>query len=121
MVKVDFVSALQDGKVVLSDWKTGVDDDSYETRLQLAAYVLWAMDYYQKPQDEILTELVFLKTGEKKAWVFTEEQLQEVRETIRMDSEAMNLTYELEGYPPSPFPKECLSCRYARICSCIKL
>jgi len=120
MVKVDFVSGMQDGTIVLTDWKTGADSDDYETELQMAAYVLWAMEYYQKSRDEIKSELVFLKTGEKKPYDFSEEKLREVQNIITRDFEAMNASYEYEDFPPNPFPKECLSCRFAKICPDLK-
>ena len=48
----------------------------------MAAYVLWAKDYYQKSADEISTEAVFLKTDATKPYAFYEEQLHEVQEMI---------------------------------------
>lgn len=116
VVKVDFVSALQDGTIVLTDWKTGLDEGSYDTELQLKAYVLWAMQYYSKLPIEIQSELVFLKTGVKKSYSFSEKQLQDVRETIRTDSETMNVSYEFDDFPPRRFFRECLSCRFMKVC-----
>ena len=115
-VKVDFASKIPNGPIVLTDWKTGADNDEYETELQMAAYVLWAMQYYQKSPDEIKSELVFLKTGEKKPYPFFEEQLCEIQETIKTDFEAMNVSYEYEDFPARPLTRECLSCRFAEVC-----
>ena len=98
LVKVDFASRMQNGTIVLTDWKTGADNDEYETELQMAAYVLWAMQYYNKGPDEIKSELVFLKTGETKPYPFFEEQLCEIQETIKTDFEAMNVSYEYAGF-----------------------
>jgi hypothetical protein len=62
---------MQNNTIVLTNWKTGADNDEYETELQMAGYVLWAMQYYHKSPDEIKTsELVFLKTREKKSYPF---------------------------------------------------
>jgi CRISPR/Cas system-associated exonuclease Cas4 (RecB family) len=116
-VKVDFVGRMKNGTIILTDWKTGSDNDEYETELQMAAYVIWAVQYYQKSPDNIKSELVFLKTGEKKPYFFIDERLHEATETIKTDFEAMNATYEYDDYPPSPHLRECLSCRFARICS----
>ncbi|KUG15525.1 hypothetical protein ASZ90_014805 [hydrocarbon metagenome] len=82
----------------------------------MATYVLWALQYYDKSLNEIESELIFLKTGEKKQFSFSEEQLQEIREIIKTESKEMNASYEYEDFPPMPFPRECLSCRYARVC-----
>ena len=93
---------MQNGTIVLTDWKTGTDNDEYETELQMAAYVLWAMQYYNKSPDEIKSELVFLKAGETKPYPFFEEQLCEIQETIKTDFEAMNVSYECEDFPARP-------------------
>jgi CRISPR/Cas system-associated exonuclease Cas4 (RecB family) len=115
-VKVDFVGRMPDGTLVLTDWKTGRDDDEYETELQMAAYVLWAMQYFKKSADEIGTELVFLKTGEKKPYAFFEERLREVEEMIKREFVAMNTSYEYGDFPARPSVRECLSCKFARVC-----
>jgi len=115
-VKVDFVNRLQNGTIVLTDWKTGRDNDEYETEFQMATYVIWAMQYYQKRPDEIKSELVFLKSGETKSYPFFEERLHEVQDMITMDFDAMNASYEYEDFPARPVLRVCLSCRFARVC-----
>jgi len=72
--------------------------------------------YYDKSLNEIESELIFLKTKEKKQYYFSEQRLHEVREIIKSEFKEMNASYEYEDFPPMPFPRECLSCRYARIC-----
>jgi CRISPR/Cas system-associated exonuclease Cas4 (RecB family) len=115
-VKVDFVGRMPDGTLVLTDWKTGRDDDEYETELQVVAYVLWAKEYYQKSVDEISTEIVFLKTGATKDYAFFNEQLREVQEMIPREFEAMNASYEYRDFPARPSQRECLSCRFSEVC-----
>jgi CRISPR/Cas system-associated exonuclease Cas4 (RecB family) len=115
-VKVDFVGSMPDGTLVLTDWKTSWDDDEYETELQMAAYVLWAMVYYRKSADEISTELVFLKTGATKPYRFFEEQLHDVQEQIPREFAMMNASYEYGDFPVRPSQRECLSCTFAEVC-----
>jgi RecB family exonuclease len=115
-VKVDFVGGMPDGTLVLTDWKTGRDDDEYETELQMAAYVLWAMQYYRKSSDDIRTELVFLKTGETKPYAFYWEQLVEIQEMIPRESGEMNAGYEYGDFVAKPSQRECLSCKFAEVC-----
>jgi len=115
-VKVDFVGRQPDGTLVLTDWKTGRDDDEYETELQMAAYVLWAKEYYKMSADEIGTELMFLKTGATKPYAFFDEQLCEVQEMILREFAAMNAGYEYGDFPARPSQRECLSCRFAEVC-----
>jgi CRISPR/Cas system-associated exonuclease Cas4 (RecB family) len=115
-VKVDFVGRMPDGTLVLTDWKTGRDDDDYETELQMAAYVLWAKEYYKMSADEISTELVFLKTGATKPYAFFKEQLHDVQEMIPREFAAMNASYEYRDFPARPSQRECLSCKFAEVC-----
>jgi CRISPR/Cas system-associated exonuclease Cas4 (RecB family) len=115
-VKVDFASRLPDGRIILTDWKTGRDDDESETELQMAAYVLWAKEFYNKSADEIATELVFLKTGGTKPYAFFEEQLMEIQQMIPAEFAAMNASYEYEDFPSKKSQRECLSCKFAEVC-----
>jgi CRISPR/Cas system-associated exonuclease Cas4 (RecB family) len=117
MVKVDFVGRMPDGTLIITDWKTGRDDDDYETELQMAAYVLWAKEYYTMNVDHIGTELVFLKTGATKPYAFFEEELHEVQEMIPREFAAMNASYEFGDFPARPSQRECLSCKFAEVCS----
>ncbi len=39
---MDFFGRMLDGTLVLTDWKTGRDDNEYETELQMAAVQPWA-------------------------------------------------------------------------------
>jgi CRISPR/Cas system-associated exonuclease Cas4 (RecB family) len=115
-VKVDFAGKMLDGTIVITDWKTGRDDDEYETELQMAVYVLWAQEFYQKSVDEIKTELVFLKTGATNPYTFYEAQLHDVQEMISREFAAMNANYEYENFPARPSKRECNSCRFAEVC-----
>ena len=107
---------MPDGTLVLTDWKTGRDDDEYETELQMMAYVLWAMQYYRMRPDDIRTELIFLKTGKVKPYSFFWEQLSELQEMIPKEFAAMNASYDYADFPARPSPRECLSCKFAEIC-----
>ncbi|MDO8871915.1 MAG: PD-(D/E)XK nuclease family protein [Methanoregula sp.] len=71
---------------------------------------------YKKSADEIGTELVFLKTGKTKPYAFFEEQLREVQEQIPREFAMMNASYEYGDFPARPSQRECLSCRFARVC-----
>lgn len=115
-VKVDFVGKQPDGTIILTDWKTGKDSDEYEIDLQMAAYVLWARDYYLKSVDDISAEIVFLKTGEKKQYAFFDEQLRERLDMIPREFASMNASYEYEDFPARPSQRECMSCRFAKVC-----
>ena len=82
----------------------------------MAAYVLWAKEYYTLSADEISTELVFLKTGATKPYRFYEEQLHEVRDMIPWEFAAMNASYVYGDFPAQPSQRECMSCKFATVC-----
>ena len=67
--------------------------------------------------DEISTELVFLKTGATKPYRFFEEQLREVQDMIPREFAMMNASYEYDDFPTRPSQRECLSCKFAMVCS----
>jgi hypothetical protein len=115
-VKVDFATKMPDGTLVLTDWKTGRDDDEYETELQMKTYVLWAMQYYKMRPDDIRTELVFLKTGKTKPYSFFWEQLFELQTMIPQEFTDMNTSYEYGDFPARPSQRECLGCKFAEVC-----
>ena len=70
-VKVDFTSRLSNGTIVLSDWKTGRDDNEYETELQMATYALWAMQYLQaRPRYDHERTSLFEDQGDKAVSLF---------------------------------------------------
>ncbi|GIK36914.1 MAG: hypothetical protein BroJett011_07470 [Chloroflexota bacterium] len=116
IVKVDYVSQTQEGTIVISDWKTGADDEEYENDLQIGTYVLWATQFYAVPSAKIKSELIYLTTSARRTHEFPNEQLQNIEQLIVSDFEAMNRTYEINYFEPVPEPAKCLSCPFAQIC-----
>jgi CRISPR/Cas system-associated exonuclease Cas4 (RecB family) len=117
IVKVDYVSKTKDGEIVISDWKTGSDNEKYENELQIAGYVLWATNYYRVIPGNIRSELVYLTTGQIHSYRFLEEELKEVEQVIISDFKDMNESYDIQYFEPSPNPRQCLSCNYASLCA----
>ena len=116
IVKVDYISKTKDGTIVVSDWKTGADNEEYENDLQLGSYVLWAMENYDKKPEEIKSELIYLTTGIMRSYEFSIEELEAIKRTIVKDFEDMNRTIDIDYFKPDPNPKKCLSCQFATIC-----
>jgi CRISPR/Cas system-associated exonuclease Cas4 (RecB family) len=116
VVKVDYVSKTKTGLIVLTDWKTGADNEEYESDLQIGTYVLWAMHYFQKNASDIRSELAYLKTGKMRPYAFGEHELDEIKNKILEDFQNMNHSYEIEDYPADPKPKKCISCQFGSIC-----
>lgn len=116
IVKVDYVSKTKNDVIVITDWKTGSDDERYESDLQIGTYVLWAMDYYNKKPDQIRSELAYLKTGMMHPYEFSSDDLEKIQFTILDDFAMMNETYEISDYPASPDGRKCMSCQFGTIC-----
>jgi len=116
IVKVDYVSKTKTDVIVITDWKTGADNEEYENDLQIGTYVLWAMQYYQKDPSQIRSELAYLKTGTMRPYEFTTDILETIQKEIVEDYEMMNRSYEIEDYPSDPTPKKCIGCQFGTIC-----
>ena len=112
----DYVSKTKSGKIVISDWKTGVDDENYEDELQIGTYVLWALDRYSIDPKDVSCELVYLKTGNMRSYSFESSELDEIKDLIREDFKKLNEDYSIDAFPPSPSSRTCLSCKFAEIC-----
>lgn len=116
IVKIDFVGKSENKTITIVDWKTGRDNEEYESELQIGSYVLWAEDYYGLNPDQITSELVYLATGRTKSYEFTTQQLEQFKELIISDYADMNISYAKERFEPFPEPYRCLSCEFSSIC-----
>ena len=114
-VKLDYITQNKDGKLVLSDWKTG--KERKENNLQIGVYVLWAMEHYKKTSEDIYSEVIFLgSSGRTHPYKFSSDELDEIKKIIISDFESMNVSYEIDRFPVDPFPKKCMLCQFASIC-----
>lgn len=114
-VKLDYITKNNVDNLVLSDWKTG--KERRESNLQLGAYVLFAIQKYNKTPEEIFSEIIYLaSTGKSRPYRFSSNQLDEVKDIITSDFERINASYEIEKYPADPAPKKCMNCPFASLC-----
>ena len=116
IVKADYVSKTKDDIIVVSDWKTGANDEKYESELQIGVYVLWAMQYYEKEPEEVRSELVYLRTGIMQSYEFSRGQLEGIKGKVVDDFKDINRTFDIEYFNPDPSPEKCLSCQFATVC-----
>jgi len=116
IVKADYVSKTKDDIIVVSDWKTGVDNEEYESELQIGVYVLWAMDYYKTELEKVRSEMVYLTTGVMRPYEFNNDRLEAIKNQITEEFAIMNETYEIEHFTPSPEPRKCLGCQFSTVC-----
>lgn len=115
-VKIDYVCRNENGEVLIYDWKTGSDNEEYESDLQISAYALWAQHTYRLSPSQIKCNLVYLTSGAIKTYQFAEQQLTELKTLISSEFKEMNLSYEMSNYLPAPDEKKCLGCHFATIC-----
>jgi CRISPR/Cas system-associated exonuclease Cas4 (RecB family) len=115
ILKTDYVSQVGEN-VVVTDWKTGDPEKDTDHDFQVAIYLLWAMDKYGKPFENVRGELAYLSEGYIKPLTFDQEQLESYGERIVRGFEEMNASYEADAFPPDPRPGKCISCQFATIC-----
>lgn len=120
-LRPDYVSRSKTGKIVISDWKTGADNEDYENDLQIATYVLWAQEKYAVDPTNIHSELVYLSTGNMRSYNFNPDELEGYKKLITEDFKKMNETYDFQFYTPSPVLRTCNSCRFSKICKDTKM
>ncbi len=116
-VKLDLLCRTKDGKLCLFDWKTGSDDPRFENDLQIASYILWAIQTYGVELNQISCQLVYLKTAKIQKYNFSSERLKEIEKQILKDFEEINKTFDINYFLPSQSPHMCIKCRFSRICS----
>jgi radical SAM protein with 4Fe4S-binding SPASM domain len=116
LLRPDYVSKTKTGLFVISDWKTGSDNEDFENDKQIATYVLWAIYHYNLKPEEIRSELIYLSSGKSKAFEFNCEQLEDTREFIQDNFALLNKTYEYDDFPPQSTQKNCKNCNFASIC-----
>lgn len=116
IVKIDYVCKNDNGEVLIYDWKTGSDNEEYESDLQISAYALWAKHKYGLPSTQISSNLVYLTSGVIKTYQFTDQQINNLKTLMISDFRDMNSNYELAHYPPNPNIKACPGCNFATIC-----
>lgn len=115
-LKPDYVSKSKNGTLVISDWKTGADNENFDNDLQIATYVLWAKEKFQLSSSAIHSELVYLSTGNMRSYNFNDDELEKIKSSIIDDFRRMNDSYEMQTYISTPSQKNCNSCRFATIC-----
>ena len=117
VVKVDYVCKSEDDMIIILDWKTGAHREEFESDVQLATYVIWAMHKYNKEPVKIRSEIVHLNTAKRYPYEFSIDELDEIKWKIKVDYREMNRTYEIDDFQAEPMKIKCLTCQFASVCS----
>ena len=120
-VKVDLVSKSSDGKIYVIDWKTGADDERYETDLQVGVYALWAARKFGLSPPQVVTDRYYLRSGKTVSKKLSEEHLTEVRGTIVAEFANFLKATDKSENPANPGPERCLACKFATVCEAADL
>lgn len=115
-VRVDLCTRDVDGRLVLTDWKTGTIGPQDVNGMQTGVYSLWAVESLHESPENILSQLVSLRTCEfQQRWVSLDD-LSRVRARILEEVHDWEQRLEKNDYPASPSPPRCLSCAFLRLC-----
>ena len=117
IVKLDYVGKRNFNNLVIVDWKTGNDDERYQSRLQLGGYALWAKTEKAVHPKDLEVILIFLKSGQTKPIYLTDADLKSVEDVILADWMELQTPKDQGAYSINPGPQRCLSCKFATICS----
>jgi len=115
-VKVDYVTKSPDGKVVVTDWKTGEERQRHENELQLAVYGMWASWKYDVPLDRVMLELAYLRTGDSFPVRMDEEAVAFAKEAILVGAADVLAADKFDDFSTNPAPDRCIACPFARVC-----
>jgi len=115
-VKIDLVSKSLDGRIFVIDWKTGADDERYESDLQIGVYALWAAWKFGVDATSVSTDLYYLRSGKTASRRLAAEDFQNIRGTLATEYDEFRKATSKEANPPSPSPDRCLACKFATIC-----
>ncbi len=115
-VKVDYVTRSPNGKLVVTDWKTGEDHHPEEANLQLVVYGLWAAAKYGVSTDDVMLELAYLSSGKSYPAGLDVESVTAAREAVMAGASDILASDRLEDFPTNPEPNRCIACPFARVC-----
>lgn len=130
---VDF--AMRDrGGVFVLDWKTGKETPQAveEARAQLVVYAMWACKNFHVPPERVRVQAVWLQ-GEAR-WCPDQvgrDEMEAVARRVREEASAeealvmaqrnaegrvLRVYAGIEGFPPRPSSRGCLTCRFRELC-----
>lgn len=114
-VKVDYVTKSPDGRIVVTDWKTG-EERREENELQMAVYGMWVSSKYDVPLNRVMLELAYLRTGDSHPVKLDEETITSAKDTILMGAADVLAADRIDDFPTNPAPDRCIPCPFAQVC-----
>ena len=116
LVRPDLCTRDSDGRLVITDWKTG-PIDRQDQSTQLEVYALWAHRNYEPDLNRITVQRVHTGTGEFDRVAINRQQIDELIERIISDCEDWNSRRSRSEFPTNPEPLKCHRCPYLQQCN----
>ena len=119
--KVDLAYCI-DGSVTIVDWKLGDPSGDGDESLQLAAYALWATDYFTASPDRIHIYKAYLGTDTVQQFSVNDRVLSAARARIQQDLERMRVAQDYgqrgieEAFTACAQPGVCKLCPFHVMC-----
>jgi len=113
VVKVDLVTK-SNNNIVVTDWKTGKEREEHEE--QIGVYVLWAIEKYSVPAEDVKAEIIYLDSCKQRIYEPESATLEVLKNTIPSKASEMLQVQEKRDLPPNPAPWKCPKCNYMTIC-----
>jgi len=115
-VQVDLATRSKGGEFVISDWKTGMELDPELTDLQMGIYALWASAGMGERLDEVITQVVNLRTGQLARRSPDTDLLARVGSQLGIEARETAPPLRKDLLKPLPALEKCLACRFLRKC-----
>ena len=115
-VRVDYVTRSPNGKVVVTDWKTGEEGRFTDANLQMIVYGMWASSKYGTPLSNVMLELAYLRKGESRPVQIDEDDVSSATEIVLATVSEILASETLEDFPTNPDRDRCLGCAFACVC-----
>ena len=115
-VQVDLATRSKGGEFVISDWKTGMELDPELTDLQMGIYALWASAGMGERLDEVITQVVNLRTGQLARRSPDTDLLARVGSQLGIEAQETAPPLRKDFFKPLPALEKCLACRFLRRC-----
>lgn len=120
---LDLLYVNEDNQYVIVDWKTGKEGD-YDAE-QLMVYVLYVMDKYKIPIENISCRVEYLLLNKYVEYKFMEEDIAIMKDKIDLDmkiinsmlsNESLNMPKDKEEFIKCDNIRKCEKCKFKKLC-----
>lgn len=116
-VRPDLCTRDQEGRLIVTDWKTSAPETYTKDKLQLSVYALWAHQQFEPDLTKIRAQFAFTSDGQIHTVRFDDKDLQVLRGRIIADCLEWNEKSDMSEFPTSPAVKRCQRCPYLDKCT----